>query len=218
MKKQILRSALSVVAMLMAMTVKAQVSFYIEDFTFEKGETEKEVAICMLNEPSNITGIQMDIYMPEGLSILSDEIGYFIDLGSRTSSRRHDSPQSALQADGAVRVVCASPKLLPFNGNDGDILIITVVADPDFRTGAIELKNCVATGANTDGSDITQYKPTDSVCYVMDHLTGIEETLSDTNANAEYYNLQGIKVDKENLTKGIYVKKVGTNSTKIAFK
>ncbi len=217
MKKQILKTALCLVAMMMAMTAKAQVSFYIEDFHFEQGETEKDVAICMLNEPSNITGIQMDIYMPEGLSILSDEIGYFIDFGSRTSSRKHEV-HSGLQKDGAVRVVSASSKLYPFAGNDGDVLIITVVADPDFRTGVIELKNCVATGANTDGSDITQYKPADSVCNVMDYTTGVEETLTDVDANAEYYNLQGVKVAKENLTNGVYIKKQCNKTTKILVK
>lgn len=211
---KVLKLTLCVVAIMMAMTAKAQVSFYIEDFHFDEGEYEKEVAICMKNEPSNITGIQMDIYMPEGLSILSDEIGYFIDLGSRTSSRKHDSPQSALQADGAVRVVCASPKLYPFTGNDGDILILTVVADKNFRSGTIKLKNCVATGANTDGSDIVQYKPADYEATVMDYITGIDEIVTD-DANAEYYTLQGIKVEKENLTQGVYVKKQGRTSKKV---
>ena len=217
MKKQILKSVLSAVVMMMAMTTQAQVSFYIEDFNFDEGEYEKEVAICMKNEPSNITGVQMDIYMPEGLSILSDEIGYYIDFGSRTTSRKH-TLESALQRDGAVRVISASAKLLPFTGNDGDIFIITVVADKNFRSGTIELKNCVATGANTDGSNIVQYKPADYSATVMDYLTGVEETLADVDANAEYYNLQGVKVAKENLTQGVYIKKVAGKSVKVLIK
>ena len=214
---KVLKLTLCVVAMMMAMTSKAQVSFYIEDFSFEQGVYEKEVAICMINEPSNITGIQMDIYMPEGLSILSDEIGYFIDLGSRTSSRKHDSPQSALQADGAVRVVCASPKLYPFAGNDGDILIITVVADKDFKSGTIKLKNCVATGANTDGSNIVQYKPADYEASVMDYVTGIDDISTD-DTNTEYYTLQGVKIETENLSQGVYIKKQGGKSQKVIIK
>ena len=95
MKSINLNKIVMLLALLFTMNAKAQVSFYIEDFHFDEGVYEKEVAICMTNEPSNITGIQMDIYMPEGLSILSDEIGYFIELGSRTSSRKHEV-QSAL--------------------------------------------------------------------------------------------------------------------------
>lgn len=214
MKKTVLKLTLCVVAMMMAMISKAQVSFYIDDFTFEQGVYEKEVAIYMVNEPSNITGIQMDIYMPEGLSILSDEIGYFIELGSRTSSRKH-TIESALQKDGAVRVVSASSKLYPFSGNDGDILIMTVVADKDFKIGTIEIKNCVATGANTDGSGITEYKPDDYSATVMDYVTGVEEIVIDGNSEIEYFNLQGIKVSKENLVKGVYIKKQNGVSKKV---
>lgn len=212
MKKTVLKLTLCVVAMMMAMTSKAQVSFYIEDFSFEQGVYEKEVAICMVNEPSNITGIQMDIYMPEGLSILSDEIGYFIELGSRTSSRKHEV-QSALQKDGAVRVVSASSKLYPFAGNDGDILIITVVADKDFKSGVIKLKNCVATGANTDGSDIVQYKPADYETTVMDYVTGVQDIIVNGDNKTEYYNLQGVRV--ENPEKGVYIKRQGGKTAKV---
>ena len=217
MKKQILKSVLCVVAMMMSMTVQAQVSFHIEDFIFDEGVYEKEVAICMTNEPSNITGIQMDVYMPEGLSILSDEVGYFIELGSRTTSRKH-TLESALQKDGAVRIISASSKLYPFSGNEGDILVMTVVADKNFKSGTIELKNCVATGADTDGSNIVQYKPADYSATVMDYATDIEETLADVDANAEYYNLQGVKVAKENLTQGVYIKNVAGKSVKVLIK
>ena len=214
---KVLKLTLCVVAIMMAMTSKAQVSFYIEDFNFDENVYVKEVAICMTNEPSNITGIQMDVYMPEGLSILSDEVGYFIELGSRTTSRKH-TLESALQKDGAVRIISASSKLYPFSGNEGDVLVITVVADKNFKSGVIELKNCVATGADTDGNNIVQYKPADYSATVMDYATDIEETLADVDANAEYYNLQGVKVAKENLTQGVYIKKKGTKAVKVMLK
>ena len=217
MKKQILKSALCFVTLMMAMTAQAQVSFHIEDFIFDEGVYEKEVKILMTNEPSNITGIQMDVYMPEGLSILSDEVGYFIELGSRTTSRKH-TIESALQKDGAVRIISASSKLYPFSGNEGDVLVMTVVADKNFKSGVIELKNCVATGADTDGNNIVQYKPADYSATVMDYTTDIEETLADVDANAEYYNLQGVKVAKENLTQGVYIKKQGTKAVKVMLK
>ena len=217
MKKQILKSALCFVTLMMSMTAQAQVSFYIEDFNFDENVYVKEVAICMTNEPSNITGIQMDVYMPEGLSILSDEVGYFIELGSRTTSRKH-TLESALQKDGAVRIISASSKLYPFSGNEGDVLVMTVVADKNFKSGVIELKNCVATGADTDGNNIVQYKPADYSATVMDYATDIEETLADIDANAEYYNLQGVKVAKENLSQGVYIKKVAGKSVKVLIK
>ena len=216
MKRINLNKIVMLLALLFTMNANAQVSFYVNEITFDEGSLEQKVAICMINEPSNITGIQMDIYMPEGLSIKSDEIGYFIELGSRTTSRKH-TIESAIQADGAVRVVCASSKLYPFTGNDGDILIMTLVADKDFKSGDIELKNCVATGADSDGSNIVQYKPADFSATVMDYATGIDEIATD-DATAEYYTLQGVKIEKENLTQGVYVKKVGNKSSKVVVK
>lgn len=203
MEKRVFKLVVSIVAILMALNTNAQVSFYIEDFIIEQDKKEKEVLVYMTNEPSNITGIQMDIYMPEGLSILSDEIGYYIELGSRTSSRKH-TLESALQKDGAVRIVCASSKLYPFSGNEGDVLILTIVADEKFGgTGVIELKNCVATGANTDGSGITQYKPSDSFATVKYDTSGVEWIVGN-NSEPVYYNLLGTKVsDPEN---GIFLK------------
>ena len=98
------------------------------------------------------------------------------------------------------------------------MLVMTVVADKNFKSGVIELKNCVATGADTDGSNIVQYKPADYSATVMDYATDIEETLADVDANAEYYNLQGVKVAKENLTQGVYIKKKGGNAVKVMLK
>lgn len=219
MKKKILKTVLCAVVMMMAMSVNAQVSFYIEDFAFEDGITEKEVAIFMTNEPSNITGIQMDVYLSEGLTILSDEIGYIFDFAGRTTARKHVI-ESALQKDGAVRIVSASPKLYPFTGNEGEILYFTVVADENFDgSGMIELKNCVATGANTDGSDIVEYLPADSQAMVTNSGTsGVEESLADVDGSAEYFNLQGMRVDKERLTPGVYVKKTATQCIKVLIK
>lgn len=77
---------------------------------------------------------------------------------------------------------------------------------------------CVATGADTDGNNIVQYKPADYSATVMDYATDIEETLADVDANAEYYNLQGVKVAKENLTQGVYIKKQGTKAVKVMLK
>ena len=66
--------------------------------------------------------------------------------------------------------------------------------------------------------DKNQYKPADTSAVINDYLTGVEETLADVDANAEYYNLQGVKVAKENLTQGVYIKKKGGNAVKVMLK
>lgn len=49
--------------------------------------------------------------------------------------------------------------------------------------------------------------------------TGIEDvTVADTDAAKEYFNLQGMRVDAESLTPGLYIVRQGNNSTKILVK
>lgn len=58
--------------------------------------------------------------------------------------------------------------------------------------------------------------------YVEDEnsIAGIEEIGVDSNNDApvEYYNLQGVKVNADNLTGGIYVRRQGTTATKVLVK
>lgn len=49
-------------------------------------------------------------------------------------------------------------------------------------------------------------------------LSGINEITSTDNSNPEYFNLQGIRVDANNLANGIYVTRIGTKATKVLIK
>ena len=46
----------------------------------------------------------------------------------------------------------------------------------------------------------------------------VEYSIETNVSSIEYYNLQGVKVAKENLTQGMYIKKVGNKSTKVILK
>ena len=61
------------------------------------------------------------------------------------------------------------------------------------------------------------------ITYVEDEngLAGIEEIAGDlNNANApvEYFNLQGVRVNAENATPGIYIRRQGSETTKVLVK
>ena len=43
-------------------------------------------------------------------------------------------------------------------------------------------------------------------------------TVDGDNADVEYFNLQGIRVDADNLTPGIYVRRQGNKATKVVIK
>ncbi|MDE7025721.1 MAG: hypothetical protein K2O88_07560, partial [Paramuribaculum sp.] len=49
-----------------------------------------------------------------------------------------------------------------------------------------------------------------------DNLTGIESINADnSNEPVEYYNLQGMRVNAENLNNGIYIRRQGSETTKV---
>ncbi len=54
--------------------------------------------------------------------------------------------------------------------------------------------------------------------FSIDKATGIDEIGVEANTPVEYYNLQGIKVNAENLKNGIYIKKQGNKTTKVVCK
>ena len=55
-------------------------------------------------------------------------------------------------------------------------------------------------------------------CNFYDVASGVEKVEIEDNAEVEYYNLQGVKVDIENVQSGVYVKKQGSHTSKMFVK
>lgn len=53
---------------------------------------------------------------------------------------------------------------------------------------------------------------------IVTGVENIEQTIAEDDANAEYYTLQGLKVTKENLTQGVYIKKSAGKAVKVLVK
>ncbi len=50
------------------------------------------------------------------------------------------------------------------------------------------------------------------------NVVGVENIYDDNNAPIEYFNLQGVSVDADNLTPGVYVRRQGTKATKVVIR
>lgn len=55
----------------------------------------------------------------------------------------------------------------------------------------------------------------DPVPFTIGDLSGIADIETDEQAPAEYFNLQGVRVDSENLTPGIYIRRQGSKTAKV---
>lgn len=97
--------------------------------------------VVLANEGA-ITAFQMDLYLPKGLSIDRDDNDYpLIELTER-ASKTHSLSCNTME-DGAIRIICYSPKNDRFAGNEGAILNIHLnigdsLADENYN---VSIKN-----------------------------------------------------------------------------
>ena len=123
-------------------------------------------------------GYQFDLYLPEGVTVATDEDGFVLaELSTaRTTERKTDYFNSSVQADGSLRVLCGSSKGYTFSGNDGEVAVITINLSSEMEEGEypVILKNVRISDRN-------------SVPYVTDYLKSTlaisSYTLGDVNVD-----------------------------------
>ncbi len=138
-------------------------SLRIAPFALAPGE-EKEIEVLMNNPGDAFCNIQFDLYLPEGIEVLSDDYGYYVDLGSRTTQRLHSYPECAVQPDGALRVACVSLRNATFKEESGDVLVITVKGSDTLQPGVYELQ---MKGIELARPDVTCDKPDDYAASIV---------------------------------------------------
>lgn len=172
-------------------------SLYIEPFCINAGET-KEIAIMLDNPDDVFSSLQFDLYLPEGIEIVNNEV----NLGSRTSLKRHNNPLAAKQKDGALRILCYSDRGYEFSDESGDIITITVKADDNLENGIYEL---AMKKIELVRLDETADKPDDTTTLVTTgSSTGIEGISDSLTTDTTIYDLQGRRI-QEITTPGIYI-------------
>ena len=160
--------------------------------------------INISNPEYPFSAIQFDLDLPEGIEVEFDGECYAVDLGSRTSSRKHSYPECAYQEDGSLRVVIVSMSNALYSGTEGDVataaLKVNGAADGEYQ---FTIKNVVisAPGSKEKLADHTGW------ITVTGGVTGIDSITADgvANSNGTIYDLQGRKVT-ETVKGGIYIK------------
>lgn len=180
-------------------------SVYFKDFTVVPG-SETEVSMYM-DHALAFSGFQADIYLPEGVTIKSMTL----------SSGRNNGHtfMTSEPAEGVTRVLSFSMSLTDFTGNSGDAIVdFTLSIDETFTGGTVKVANVECSTANA-----VAYKTDDTTAMIsVDDPTGVENIITDNDATVEYYNLQGMKVDADNLNQGIYIKRCGNRTQKVLVK
>ena len=92
----------------------------------------------------DISGLQFDIYLPSGVNLQKGNEEKSLILTSRATSSHVVT--AATQSDGAIRIIIYSNEAQAFEGNEGEILNITLEIASNFNGECkIELKNATMT-------------------------------------------------------------------------
>ena len=150
-------------AQLTAITQEEMPKMYINNFTIKPGETKTVAVKCKHNMA--ITGAQLDIEMPEGLSLKANAQGnpaFTVDDNYSGAGIK----TSGFQSNGDARILFVRNNTWEAPAAEGDLLTIQVVADDSFTgSGIIKIKNSLFTGNGSNGQGLAYYLP-DVTCTV----------------------------------------------------
>ena len=154
----------------------------------------KELAIMLHNPEMDITMVQMDVTLPEGLSLREDGI----DMPGRTTWGSHQI-YTGNMGNRTTRLLLASGRNALIQGTEGGIILLSLVVNDEFTVGDVVLHNMLCTSP-----DLTEVRPSEYIVHATNDATGISEM--DTVGNAEdkkWYNLSGQRMRAPH--KGVYI-------------
>lgn len=171
----------------------------IEDFDIKAGET-KEMYINLSNPDTELTLLQFDMSLPEGLSIATEDGDYAIDIAGRTTWKKHSLMAKGI--DGATRFLLASNSNALIDGDNGNVISIKLTASSGFNGGDIKLENQLL--VSPDAKDMM---PADYI-YAVGDATSIDAVTA--GEPVDVYTLTGSKVrhqatSLDGLPKGAYI-------------
>ena len=214
---------LAIAVLCLSFAAKAETKLYFNDFEIEPNTTTaKEIPLYMDYDNPDVGGFQCDIHLPSGLNFDTYTSGKLKI--TVYSERDYDQDEDGFKftiwsnvVDDVVKVMISNIEGgdgYPVKGNSGDrMLKCMFVTNANFEGGMIEIKNTRVTDTKGSANSIIGLDTTARV--TVPNTTGIEEVnVEDTEA--EFYNLQGVKVD--NLKQGVYIKKQGNKAIKVVVK
>lgn len=184
-------------------------TFYFNDAVLMPGETAN-IELCMKNAAADLTCLEAEIQLPEGLSLALDEEGNPIATLYRNRSTNHELLTGVLR-NGNLKLLVCDIDGHKFNGNDGPILSFRVQANDTAPTG-----ECVVATAgesllvNTAAKGVYSVGVTGNV-LITDDPTDLKDLKDAKGADTKaIYNLAGQIVNSKSkntkLPRGIFIK------------
>ena len=170
MKKYIL----SIIAMAFGMLSANAQTVSVADATIKAGET-KVVSINLDNTQTNIVSFQMDLTLPEGITL--NKAG--CSLGSRITDASQELTIGK-QQNGSYRLTSTSFGLKPISGTSGEIVKLSLTAANDAKGGTATLRNIQFATSNSDNLTPSNASFQVSVPYTLTYKVDGEEYKTET--------------------------------------
>lgn len=103
---------------------------------------------------------------------------------------------------------------VPFDVVDGNLVTTEIITASDYADTVTGATSCVVTITATNNATNASVSRTFTI--EIKPSAGIEDVIyNENNSPIEYYNIQGIKINSENLKPGIYIKRYGDKTSKV---
>lgn len=153
-------------------------------------------SICLQNGMNNLVGFQMDVVLPEGISLVED--------GCMPGNRFADADQQLLigkLGNNTYRLSSTSLSLQPITGNEGEIVRIELSAGELTDNGSVVIKNIRLVTDNSErlvlentGFDIQIIDATPALAFKDEAVKSICVTQWDVNGDGELSTREAAKV------------------------
>lgn len=162
------------------------------------GDGSRELTITMTNPQMDVTMVQMDVTLPEGLTLTNDDETPM--MAGRTTVGTHQLYAATNDGGRNARLMLASGRNALIEGTKGGIMRLTLKADENFQGGDIVLHDILCTSPS-----LKEERPADVIIRI-DSTTGITDNKCETiNNNGSAYDLQGRHIDPSIKRKGVII-------------
>ena len=178
-------------------------SFYFTDAAIKPGETTN-IELCMRNSATDLTCVEAEIQLPEGLSVVCDEEGKPIATLHANRVAGHEILTNVLDNGNLKLLVCSVSGNL-IGGEEGPLLSFCVQADEVAPKGECVVKTVgESLLVNSEAEAFYSVGVAGNV-LITDDVTAIDHTPQAIDNSEAVYDLAGRKMNSKH-RRGLFIK------------
>ena len=177
-------------------------AFYFTDSALMPGTTTN-IELCMRNTATNLTCLEAEIQLPEGILMVLDEGGNPIVTPYPGRSAKHEVLANVLD-NGNLKLLISSIEANLFNEGEGPLLSFRVEADEEILPGEYQVETVGESLLVNTAAEASYSVGTTGNVLVTDDATPIVSPVGDKDEGTAVYNLSGQRVVKAK--GGIFIK------------